>query len=236
MDETLHGIENQLDQPLGDHYHRRILAHMDDSYLGARMRKFPEDLRTYEHLLWETRADTVIEIGLGHGGSALWLRDRLRTLATYRRTPRATVISVDRDISTGRANLERVDPDYAETIRLVQADVRDPSVVERVHDHLHGDARVLVIDDSAHRYDTTLATLRGFSPLVPPGGYIVVEDGHRDLPGMLPPSMPVGEAHGVTTAIDDWLTNEAGGRFEMRRDQERYLVTSNPRGFLQRVG
>ena len=45
------------------------------------MLKFPEDLRVYEHLLWQTAPSTVIEVGVKDGGSALWFRDRLRTLA-----------------------------------------------------------------------------------------------------------------------------------------------------------
>ena len=38
--------------------------HTQDSYAGLGMSKFPEDLRTYEHLLWLRRPDTVIEIGV----------------------------------------------------------------------------------------------------------------------------------------------------------------------------
>jgi cephalosporin hydroxylase len=229
------GVEEQLDTSLQDYYLERIRLHLHDSYVGVRMIKFPEDLRTYEQLLWEERVDVVVEIGLRYGGSALWFRDRLRTLAHYGRiSSDPLVISVDVDIARGRENLARVDPGYAETIRLVEADVRDPLVVAQVHQHLPEGARVLLIDDSAHRYDTTIATLRQFSSLVPVSGYVVVEDGHRDLPDMMPFDAP-GQAHGVLAAIDDWLASGGAGRFVRRREQERYIVTSNPRGWLQRV-
>lgn len=227
-------IEEQLQSALGDYYLERIRIHMNDSYAGIRMRKFPEDLRAIEHILWECRIDTVLEIGLDLGGSALWFRDRLRTLVQYGRIDAPLVVSVDVNITQGRENLMRVDQNHAETIKLVESDVRDPGVVEKVRRHIPANARVFLIDDSAHRYDTTLAALRHFSPLVPIDGYVLVEDGHRDLPGMLPAEIP-GDAHGVVRAIGDWLDGEGAGRFVQRRDQERYIVTSHPGGWLQRI-
>lgn len=227
-------IEDQLESRLGDYYLERVRIHMDDSYAGIRMRKFPEDLRTLEEIIWECHVDVVLEIGLGSGGSVLWFRDRLRTLAQYGRISRPLVISVDANIEQGRVNLAKLDPDYAQTIRLVESDVRDPDVAEKVRQHLPPDARVLLIDDSAHRYDTTMATLRHFSSLVPLFGYILIEDGHRDLPGMLPADIP-GSTHGVVPAIREWLETDGAGRFVQRRDQERYIVTSHPGGWLQRI-
>jgi cephalosporin hydroxylase len=79
-----------------------------------------------------------------------------------------------------------------------------------------------------------MATLRHFSPLVPVGGYLLVEDAHRDVPGMIPPAEIPGDARGALAAITDWLAAE-GDAFVQRRDQERYIVTSNPFGWLQRV-
>ena len=73
---------------LRDYWLARAAQHTSDSYAGVPLSKFPEDLRTYEHLLWETRADTVIEIGTQAGGSALWFRDRLLANRRYGRTGR----------------------------------------------------------------------------------------------------------------------------------------------------
>src|SRR5438132_851628 len=144
---------------------------MTDSYAGVRMRKFPEDLQVYEHLLWDDAVEIVVEIGLGHGGSALWFRDRLLALAHYGRVSRPPVVSLDTDTTEARENLARVDPGYAETIRLVEGDVRDPYAAEQVLSHVPEGARVMVVEDSAHRYDTTLAALAHFSSLVPVSGY-----------------------------------------------------------------
>jgi cephalosporin hydroxylase len=227
-------IERSLSVPLADYYHDRLLAHLDESYLGQRMRKFPEDLHSYETILWEQSLDAVLELGTGHGASALWFRDRLATLARYRSCAAPRVVSVDRNLEVARAVLAELDPDYAGSITLLESDVRDPGLVERVTAALPAGARVLVVEDSAHMYDTTMAALTHFAHLVPPGGYFVVEDGHRDFPELFAEEIP-SRVNGALVAVADWLRSAAGREFAVRRDAERYLVTTNPCGWLQRA-
>ncbi|MBO0879160.1 MAG: hypothetical protein J2P17_02010 [Mycobacterium sp.] len=227
-------IEAELSSPIGELYLERLRIHINDSYRGLPMLKFPEDLRVIEELMWELEINVVLEIGLWRGGGALWFRDRLRTLAEYGRIDQPLVVAVDRNISEAQSALMGVDPNYAKTIKLVESDIRSPSVREAVCRHIPADARVLVIDDSAHRYDTSLATLTTFADLVPVGGYVLIEDGHRDIEGMLPPEIS-GEARGVLDAIEDFLAGDGADRFVRRRDQERYVLTSHPGGWIQRV-
>jgi cephalosporin hydroxylase len=74
-------VEVEFDEPVRGYWARRADQVMRDSYAGVQMFKFPEDLRVYEHLMWLSRPDVVIEIGAYFGGSSLWFRDRLRALA-----------------------------------------------------------------------------------------------------------------------------------------------------------
>ena len=83
-------------------------------------------------------------------------------------------------------------------------------------------------------YDTSMAALTHFADLVPSGGYFVVEDGHRDFPELFPEEIP-SRVNGALVAVEAFLRSEAGRAFVVRRDAERYVVTTNPRGWLQRV-
>ena len=205
--------------------------HTQDSYAGLGMSKFPEDLRTYEHLLWLQRPDTVIEIGVQFGASALWFRDRLRTLRAYGHVDRSHVIGIDVDASPARTGLARTDPDWASEITLIEADVRDPALPARVRALLPPDARCMVIEDSAHVYDTTRAAREGFRGFAPENGFFVVQDGCIDIDELrLDPGWP----RGVLPALEDWLRTRAGEAFAVRRDLELYGVSCHPRGFLQR--
>jgi cephalosporin hydroxylase len=217
---------------MGAYVRDRLRQHLRDAYAGVPMAKFPEDLRVYEHLLWLCAPDAVIELGAQSGGSALWFRDRLRTLALYGRVRAPLVVSIDLDVEGARERLARADPAYAETITLVRGDVRDPDLPAVVGRLLPDGAACFVVEDSAHTYETTSAALEGFCRFVPPGGMFVVEDGCVDVEELrLSKDWP----RGVLPAIRDWLATEAGSAFEVRRDLELYGVSCHPEGFLQRT-
>jgi cephalosporin hydroxylase len=186
----------------------------------------------YEHLLWTTACDAVIEIGSLHGGSALWFRDHLLTNVHYGRIARAHVITIDVNAEHVRSSLTDADPGWEQTITVIGADARDPTLPGRVAELLAPGAKAFVVEDSAHDYETTTAALRGFARFVPPGGYFVVEDGCVDVDELrIEPSWP----RGVRPAIEDWLASTEGRDFRCRRDVERYGVTCHVGGFLQRT-
>jgi cephalosporin hydroxylase/glycosyltransferase involved in cell wall biosynthesis len=226
------GIERLLDESVHQYWLDRIKRHFDDTYMGIPMLKFPEDLRVYEHLIFETCPNVVIELGSFQGGSALWFRDRLRTLEQYGLIQAPRVISIDLNGKQSGANVARVDPEYEGSITFLTGDVTDPATADRMAGLLPHDARCMVIEDSAHVYDTTISALKFFSRFVPVNGYFVVEDGTVDITDMrADPDWP----RGVLPAVRDWLKTPQGAHFRMRRDEERYILTAHPYGFLQRL-
>jgi cephalosporin hydroxylase len=217
---------------LRDYWLARAAQHTEDSYAGIKLSKFPEDLRTYEHLLWADLPDTVVEVGTQAGGSALWFRDRLRTLASYGRLGREPrVVTLDLSQDWARRELSAADPDWERDITLVEGDVREAATVAEIRRKVGADARCLVVEDSAHEYETTRAALDGLAGLISPGGFFVVEDGCVDVEELrLLPSWP----RGVLRALRDWLQTSEGSAFEVRRDLELYGISCHPSGFLQR--
>jgi cephalosporin hydroxylase len=223
-------VEVHLSSSVHDYWIDRVRQHTRDSYVGVPLSKFPEDLRVYEHLLWMSRANVVIEIGGGGGGSALWFRDRLRTMAAYKRITSPKVISID--INVPRANLKSADPSYSELIEVIEADVMDDALPATIEELVPDHSRCFVVEDSAHTYETTSAALRGFARFVPVGGFFVVEDGSVDVQEM---RASEGWPRGVLPALHDWLGTTEGARFRVRRDLELYGVSCHPEGFLQRI-
>lgn len=105
------------------------------------------------------------------------------------------------------ARTSKPSPSFAESIALVEAGVEDPSLADRVAAMLPPGARCLVVEDSAHVYDTTFRSLTTFARFVPPGGYFVVEDGCVDVEEMrLSDDWP----RGVLPALHDWLRTPQG--------------------------
>lgn len=221
-----------LAEPVVELWRRRLAQHTGDWYAGLRLQKFPEDLRAYEHLLWAGDPHVVIELGSHRGGSALWFRDRLAALDRYRPAGRRLVIGVSEDTGPARAGVSLRDPDWAEDIVFIDGDVRDPELPGRVASHLSPGTPCLVVEDTAHSYDTTRSALEGFSRFVQPGGFFVVEDGVVDVPEL---SAHAGGAKGgVRRAVTEWLASAVGQSFQVRREMELYGLTSSPGGWLQR--
>jgi cephalosporin hydroxylase len=225
-------VRADLTETLRDYWLKRAAQHTGDSYAGLGMSKFPEDLRVYEHLLWESGATAVIEIGSYLGGSALWFRDRLAAFARYRPGPPPFVVSIDIDIDAARRGIAGVDPSFADSIALVEAGVGDPGLAEQVEALLPPGSRCLVTEDSGHVYETTRPSLEAFARFVPPGGFFVVEDGCVDIEEM---RFSDDWPRGVLPALHDWLATPAGAAFRVRRELELYGISCHPEGFLQRL-
>jgi cephalosporin hydroxylase len=224
-------IERRLNTPLRDYWLTRAAMHTHDSYVGITLSKFPEDLRVYEHLLWAQRPDIVIEIGTQFGASALWFRDRLRMLAGYGLVADPHVITVDIETERAQRQLDRADPNWRMDISVVTGDVCDARLPQRIAGMIPASANCLVVEDSAHTYNTTLAAVEGFSRFVPEDGFMVVEDGYVDIDTMrLRRDWP----RGVLPALADWLAGPVGSAFEVRRDLELYGITCHLGGLLQR--
>ncbi len=218
-------------ESLLDYHRSRLAAHTNDSYASLPIQKFPEDLRVYEHLLWSSRCNVVIELGTNAGGSTLWFRDRLVDMARYGRIRAPRVIAVDIVADQTAQWVRQVDPD-ASHITFVQADVTDRALPDRVAALLRPDDRPFVIEDSAHEYDTTMSALVGFSRFVPSGGYFVVEDTCVDDEDLrIDPRWP----RGVAPALTNWLGTEQGQAFLVDRSLELYGLSCHPGGFLRRI-
>ncbi len=60
-------------------------------YRGVLTWKNVLDLWVYQEIIWETGVEAVVEIGVRHGGTTLWLADMLRNFVH----DRSLVIAID---------------------------------------------------------------------------------------------------------------------------------------------
>jgi len=198
------------------YWRARLAQHTQDTYRGRTLAKFPEDLRTYQHIIERSRPDLIIEMGTYDGGSAVWFADQLDVLAGGGR-----VITVD--ITAPRQiNDERIE--------VITGALADEVVIRHIREFAIG-RRVMVIDDSAHTLLSTSEALANYASLVSHGCWFVVEDGVVDeLDLSIWPNVS-----GVQPAIDEFLLTEQGSRFE-RHDLALYGLTTCHNGWLEARG
>jgi len=212
MSEHLESLLDQSLRSLLPRIHERIIRRT--SWLGVKTGKNPLDFWVYQELLTADRPDWIIEIGNNWGGGALALAHLCDLLGHGR------VLGID--ISHARISTRvREHP----RVTLIEGDA-----VERFADAralLRPSDRVMVIEDSSHTFDNTLAVLRTYGDLIHPGGHLIVEDSicHHGL--------DLGPSPGPYEAIEAFLAENAD--FVAERALESFLITMNPKGFLRRI-
>jgi desulfoferrodoxin-like iron-binding protein len=184
-------------------------------YFGVRTLKNPLDFWVYREIIAEVQPDVIIEVGTAYGGGAFALAHILDLLGKGR------IISLDHQHDT-------VPQLVKEHPRITLFTGEACQSFSRVSETIRPGETVLVIEDSSHSYENTLAVLRTYGPLVTPGSYLIVEDSNCHH------GVDVGPFPGPYEAIDHFLRETDA--FEVDRSRESFFITWNPRGYLRRVG
>ncbi len=185
------------------------------AWLGTGVWKCPLDLWIYQEILHEVRPDLIVESGTSRGGSALFLASVCDLLN------HGKVVTIDIAEQSGRPQHPR--------ITYLLGSSTSTEIVERVRNLISEQDRVMVILDSDHQKAHVLRELEIYSDLVTLGSYLIVEDsdinGHPVFPSFGP---------GPMEALQEFLRKDP--RFETDRTREKFLLTSNPDGYLRKIG
>ncbi len=188
-------------------------------WLGIPVLQNPMDVWVTQELIHEVAPDYVVETGTLMGGSALVWASVLEQV-----NPSGRVITIDIEDRTEEA---RTRPLWSRRIEFLHGSSVDPQIVASVARRVAG-KKVVVILDSDHRREHVLAELRAYTPLVPVGSYVIVQDtvfGHP-VPPLLSGPLAWEAVHEFVTDNDAW---QADPRFE------RLLFTMHPGGYLRRL-
>jgi len=184
------------------------------TWLGRAIATAPTDLLAYQELISRVRPDWIVEVGTGDGGRAVFLAQMCELAG------QGQVLSLDGE--------PPADPPSHPRLRLRVGEPLHEATVAATRE-LVGDGRAIVVLGSVADRATTMRQFQAYSPLVPVGSYVVVTDtvvnGHPVWPGFGP---------GPAEAVKQILT--ADGRWAADPALEKYSLTFNPGGYLQRVG
>lgn len=171
------------------------------TWFGQPIIQLPEDLIRLQELVYQLKPDVIIETGVAHGGSAVFLAGLCRL------TGKGRVIAIDVEIRPkNRAALEA--HEFADLITLVEGDSASSETVSRVNAQIGADESVMLILDSNHSKAHVLAELSAYSALVRPGGYIIVADGVMATLGSVPGAHPDWAWNNPKAAVDAFLAQD----------------------------
>ena len=214
---------------------RRLFAQADRhnfSYMwnwcGVPIIQNPEDIVAMQEILWETRPDVVIELGVARGGSLILYSSVLALIGKGR------VVGVDIDIRPHNREVIESHP-LSDRIALIEGSSTDPSVLENVRTHIGEADRVAVILDSDHTHEHVLNELRLYAPLVTPGQFLVVADTVvEEIPEQGHRPREWGPGNNPMTALREFM-RESNGFVEDAWINAKLLLTSSPGGYLRRL-
>lgn len=183
-------------------------------WLGVPTLKCPMDLWVYQEILHELKPDLVVETGTAQGGSALFLASMFDLIG------KGEVVSIDVEKNERRPQHRR--------IQYLLGSSTSDEIVTAVKKIAAGKPTVLVILDSDHSQAHVFQELMIYSPLVPTGSYVIVEDTNVNGHPVFPEHGP-----GPMEAVDQFLATNKD--FVIDGEREKLLMTFNPRGYLRRT-
>lgn len=186
------------------------------TWQGRAIMKCPNDLLILQEIIHAQKPALIVETGSACGGSALFFA-HLCDL-----NQRGRVLSVDLDFPNV-ADL----PDHPR-LTFVKGSSVDPRVVEHVWNAVaEAKGQVFISLDSDHRAQHVYEELVQYTPMIPVGGLLLVEDtnvnGHPVLPEFGP---------GPYEAVEAFL--ETHPNWERCTVAERFLLSMHPGGWLRR--
>ena len=187
------------------------------TWLGQPIWQNIADAWTLQELISERRPDVIVECGTFKGGSSFFMATLLDALG------KGLVLTVDYTDHGVVATHPRV--------RYLHGSSVDPATVRTIAMAVAAEApgEVMVVLDSDHTKAHVLGELRAYAPLVPVGGYVVVQDGLVDILFSLRDARP-----GPLAAVRQFVRENPGFVVDEERSAK-FLYHSSPKGVLRRV-
>lgn len=198
----------------------------EPTWLGVPIIQLPEDIVMLQELIWRTRPTVIIECGVAHGGSLLFYASMLDLLG------RGHALGIDIEIRKYNRLAIESHP-MSKRITLIEASSTKATTIAAVRTRVQATDHVMVTLDSNHSREHVHAELELYSPLVTPGGYLVVFDSVMTLVHDAPNGRPEWVTDNPLAAVEQFLLDHS--EFEQDRSAERMGATYCTGGFLRRT-
>lgn len=210
-------------------------------WLGLPIIQMPQDLLAMQKIIWDTKPDLIIEMGVARGGSIIFYASLLKMLKIGEPEKNCHVLGVDIDIREHNKESILSHP-MSDIVTLFEGSSIDAVTIEYVKNFAAQFEKVLVVLDSNHTHEHVLEELKAFSPLVSVGSYCVVFDTVIDqLSNENFVNKQWDNTANPKTAVHEFLRsiendNSIRLEFEIDRDiQSTLMLTVAPDGYLKRL-
>lgn len=197
------------------------------TWFGEPVLQLPQDMFATQEIVFKTRPDYIIEIGVAWGGSTLFYTSLLGMLGGSK------VVGVDIYIPDDLVERLSNKPTMSD-IHLIRGQSTEESIIKDVHEAVNYSDRCMVILDSYHTEEHVLQELDAYKDLVGEGCYIICADTIvEDLPEQTHRKREWGPGNNPRTALKKFLKENA----DFHVDEEirnKLLFSCHPDGYIFR--
>lgn len=203
------------------------------NYFGRPIIQYPQDIVALQEIIFKTKPDLIIEIGIAHGGSLILSSSMLNLLNIFKKKKRM-VLGIDIDIRKKNLIAIKKHP-LNNLIKMIEADSLDEKTVERVKKIASKFQKILLILDSNHTHEHVLSELKYYSSLVSKNSYCLVFDTIlNNIPNKLMINRPWHKKNNPMTAVYQFLKDNK--KFKIDREFEnKNIITCMPSGLLKKI-
>ncbi len=200
-----------------------------NTWMGEPLLNLPQDMFAIQEIIWRTRPEFVIEVGVAWGGGMLFEATLLEMLGGQK------VIGIDIFIPDDLRQRLASHGKLSERLALIEGSSTAPETLAQVEALLGGSRKVLVILDSYHTHEHVIGELRAFAPFVEKGQYLICGDTIVEhIPEQVHRPRAWGPGNNPATAIKEFLSET--DRFVVdEKIDHRLLMSCHPGGYLQAV-
>lgn len=197
------------------------------TWFGEPILNLPQDMFVLQEIIFRTKPDFIIELGIAWGGSLLFYSTLMEVLGGER------IIGVDiyipDDLKKRLSSYGRL----SERLMMINGSSTEQDTVNKIKSIIGESRKVMIILDSYHTYNHVLKELRMYSPLIGKGYYLICGDTIVEyIPEQKHRSRPWGHGNNPKTALRQFL--KENNRFEVDTIIEnKLLFTCNPGGYLK---
>lgn len=200
-----------------------------NTWMGEPLLNLPQDMFAIQDIIWRTRPEFIIEVGVAWGGGMLFEATLLEMLGGQK------VIGIDIFIPPDLRQRLASHGKLSDRLVLVEGSSTAPDTLAQVKALLGGSRKVLVMLDSYHTHEHVLNELRSYAPFVEKGQYLICGDTVVErIPPQLHRTRPWGPGNNPATAVKEFLSESDRFAVDEKIDQ-RLLLSCHPGGYLQAV-
>ncbi|MDQ6964021.1 MAG: CmcI family methyltransferase [Mariprofundales bacterium] len=200
-----------------------------NSWFGEPLLNLPQDMFAIQDIIWRTKPEFVIEVGVAWGGAMLFEAMLLEILGGEK------VIGIDifipDDLRERLANHGKL----SARLELIEGSSLSADTLDQVDALLAGSRKALVILDSFHTHEHVLNELRSYAPFIEKGQYLICGDTVVErIPPQLHRTRPWGPGNNPATAVKEFLSETDRFAVDDKIDN-RLLFSCHPGGYLKAV-